>query len=151
MMVQDSLQNSSINLFLYLLILVCLLPIYKNIYKYKNYFDAFWISSIYTNKSTVLLSVIIFCLSVSYKQRWGVKSGFLDKGVSVTQPPMDQITLNFSCRGLLLVSIEFWSSQLNSNPQNFKPFSPFGPESRYPLVREPGLCSPPLKLPTVYW
>ena len=85
-MVQDSLQNSSINLFLYLLILVCLLPIYKNIYKYKNYFDAFWISSIYTNKSTVLLSVIILCLSVSYKQRWGAKSGFLDKVVAVNGP-----------------------------------------------------------------
>ena len=45
------------------------------------------------------------------EKRGRAKSRFSDKVVPVTQAPMDQMTWNFACRGLLWVSIEFWSSQ----------------------------------------
>ena len=87
-------------------------------------------------------------------KRAEAKSGFLDMGMPVTQPPIDQMSWGIAFRGLLWVSIEFYRGhmsltwpKLNSNPQ--KPptckisshLDHWGLSYRYPLVWKPRLCS----------
>ena len=45
-------------------------------------------------------------LSKKFKKE-GANTGFLDKGVHVTQPSMDQMTWNFACRGFCVLLLSF--------------------------------------------
>ena len=58
----------------------------------------------------------------------------VDRGVSVTQPPVDQLTQNFACEDLLGGKFEFCSSQ-DHHMQNFRLIGPFGAELQTPPVQ----------------
>ena len=45
------------------------------------------------------------------KEKGAAKSRFLDSGVAVTPPPMDQMTSNFACKDLLGGTFDFCISQ----------------------------------------
>ena len=86
-----------------------------------------------------------------------------DKGVAVTRPPMDKITLNFACRGFCGLLLNFgqlkdrwplWRPNLFWPPnviclcrshQNFKSFGPLGAELQAPPCLRTHILLPPFQ------
>ena len=61
------------------------------------------------------------CLKKIVFIKGGSQVRILGQGGTIKWPPIDEITWNFACRGLLRVHIEFWSSWGHTASMEVKP------------------------------